>query len=212
MRQFKEMTTKSRLCFFFLIIFLFSVPLAAAQNKVVVIPLFDNHQANGATAPVSQTGQTTSYETGDDGDLQLGVKWPDPRFTDNGDGTVRDHLTGLIWLKNANCFGAKIWHDALNASNNLATGQCGLSDGSSPGDWHLSNVRELQSLIDYGNYNPALPTGHPFSNVQSSFYWSSTTYANGPSNAWLVYMSLGHVSNDHKDNPNYVWPVRSDND
>lgn len=34
--------------------------------------------------------------------------------------------------------------------------------------WRLPNVRELQSLIDYGEYNPALPTGHPFTGVASS--------------------------------------------
>jgi len=59
-------------------------------------------------APVPKTGQTTSYATGDDGDLEKGVAWPDPRFMDNGNGTVTDNLTGLIWLKNANCFGAEI--------------------------------------------------------------------------------------------------------
>ena len=49
-------------------------------------------------ALVPATGQTDSVAAGDDGDLQKGVPWPDPRFTDNGDGTVTDHLTGLIWL------------------------------------------------------------------------------------------------------------------
>ena len=52
---------------------------------------------------VPQTGQTTSYEIGDDGDLERGVVWPDPRFTDNANGTVTDNLTGLIWSKLAKC-------------------------------------------------------------------------------------------------------------
>ena len=47
--------------------------------------------------------------TGSDGDLQKGVAWPNPRFTDNANGTVTDNLTGLIWLKNANCFGRPVW-------------------------------------------------------------------------------------------------------
>ena len=54
-----------------------------------------------------KTGQTVSYALGDDGDLQKGVMWPVPRFTDNGSGTVTDNLTGLIWLKDANCFGSQ---------------------------------------------------------------------------------------------------------
>ena len=60
-------------------------------------------------AGVPKTGQTTSYATGDDGDLERGVELVTPRFTDNGDGTVADNQTGLIWLKNANCFGQRAW-------------------------------------------------------------------------------------------------------
>ena len=131
-------------------------------------------------APVEKTGQTTSYAAGDDGDLEKGVTWPSPRFTDNTNGTVTDNLTGLIWLKNANCFGTRTWADALSDCNSLASGSYGLSDGSVAGDWRLPNVKELQSLIHYGVYGPALPntlgTGQwsesdPFTNVQSYSYW-----------------------------------------
>ncbi len=61
-----------------------------------------------AAAPVPRTGQTTSYAVRDDGALQKGVAWPTPRFTDNNNGTITDNLTGLIWLKNANCIGAVV--------------------------------------------------------------------------------------------------------
>jgi hypothetical protein len=56
--------------------------------------------------PVVKTGLTKSYHTHDDGDLKKGVAWPTPRFTKNNNDTVTDNLTGLIWLKNANCAGA----------------------------------------------------------------------------------------------------------
>lgn len=72
----------------------------------------------GKAAPVERTGQTTSYAAGDDGDLQRGAIWPNPRFTDNGNGTVTDNLTGLIWLKDANCFGKRFWADALGVGRN----------------------------------------------------------------------------------------------
>ena len=52
-------------------------------------------------APVPKTGQTVMYRSQDDGDLQKGVAIPSPRFVDNGDETVTDNLTGLVWLKNA---------------------------------------------------------------------------------------------------------------
>ena len=163
---------------------------------------------------ISKTGQTISYATGDDGDLQKGVGWPNPRFTDNGDGTVTDNLTGLIWLKDANCFGLRTWDDALSDCNELVNGSCSLTDGSRAGDWRLPNYRELFSLINAEAFDPddifepALPIGHPFTNVESFYYWSSTTNAQSNEIAWDVYMPTGSVYYDSKGNIYYVWPVR----
>jgi hypothetical protein len=143
---------------------------------------------------------------------QEGITWPDPRFTDNGDGTVTDNLTGLIWLQDANRNGSTmIWADALTFCNSLADDGTELTDGSVAGQWRLPNVKELQSLIDFGRYNPALPTAHQFSNVQSDHYWSSSTRAGYPVNAWFVYMAVGSLYNGNKTDNRYVWPVRSDN-
>ena len=168
-------------------------------------------------AGVPRTGQTISYATGDDGDLERGVTLPVPRFADNGNGTVIDNLTGLIWLKNANCAGTRTWAGALTFANALrdgwtgdgSGGDCGLSDASTAGQWRLPNVRELQSLIDYSVFNPALPGGHPFTGVQSNLYWSSTSGSSGSSIAWRVNVGGGHVEPvDGKGNLYYVWPVR----
>ena len=175
----------------------------------------------GGPAPVEKTGQTTSWATGDDGDLKKGIAWPNPRFTNNGDGTVTDNLTGLIWLKNANCFGASLWATALSDCNTLAHGSCGLMDGSVAGDWRLPNIKELYSLIHLGVSDPVLPNtagtgkwteGAPFSGVQSNYYWSSTTYATPSSAAgyaWGVSLGFGSVFSGDKDEDSYyVWPVR----
>ncbi len=161
-------------------------------------------------AKVEKTGRATLYATGDDGELTKGEKLPNPRFTDNGDGTVTDNLTGLIWLKNAICFGQREWDDALIACNNLSSGSCGLTDGSSAGDWRLPNVKELQSLIVFGESNPALPSGHPFTGVQSYYYWASTAYA-GTHTAGRVYVPIGGVYTYDKRTYSYVWPVRRSN-
>ena len=169
-----------------------------------------------ASAPVPQTGQTQSFALRDDGDLEEGLQWPDPRFTDNGNGTVTDNLSGLIWLKNVNCLGEKNWNDALDASNNLANGQCGLSDGSCRGDWHLPNVSELRSLIDHGQAaKPPLPAGHPFTDVQQAEYWTSSTVGAYPVDAWIVHFWKGSLGNAfgqiwHVDKTDHygVWPVR----
>jgi hypothetical protein len=171
-------------------------------------------------APVPKTGQNKCFDedgseincagTGQDGEYQKGVPWPDPRFKDNGDGTVTDNLTGLTWLKNNNCFGAKVWSDALASCNSLADGQCELSDDSISGDWRLPNVRELHSLIDFGNYYPALPSGHPFTGP-FNYTWSSTTDAYSSDKAWAVLMQLGHVVSYDKNFDYLLWPVRGGN-
>ena len=157
----------------------------------------------GAPAAVEKTGQTEPDATGDDGDLEKGVVWPNPRFTDNDDGTVTDNLTGLIWLKNANRFGSLAWAAALTACNTLTEDGVNLKDGSVAGDWRLPNVKELQSLIHFGFAGPALPntagTGQwsdddPFTGVQLSIYWSATTYAHNTDSAWYVYLGDGSVN------------------
>jgi hypothetical protein len=157
-------------------------------------------------------GEDSECPTGQDGELQKGVAWPGTRFTDNSDGTVTDNLTGLIWLKNANCWGSVMWDAALLDANGQASGNCGLADGSSAGDWRLPNVRELQSLVDYGRFSPALPEGHPFTGVQtgSTYYWSSTSRVSAMfyGGAWGVSLFEGAIDTFDKSLGNYVWPVR----
>ena len=154
-----------------------------------------------------KTGQTISYATGDDGDLETGVAWPNPRFTDIGDGTVKDELTGLVWSKNANLLNSdKTWQQALDYV-------AGMNAGTYPNfgytDWRLPNVNELKSLIDNSEYGPALPSGYPFTNVRYA-YWSSTTDAGYTDGAWVVSMDSGYVFSIDKSgyDGSYAWPVR----
>jgi hypothetical protein len=195
-------------------------------------------------APVAKTGQTTCYDqdgniidctdTGQDGEKQAGVDWPNPRFTDNGDGTITDNLTGLIWLQDANCInteypgfdndvdledGAVEWQHALDfvlGINDGTYADCGAGFT----DWRLPNIRELHSLIHYGLVVPALsntagtgpwtddPAPDPFSNVQSSSYWSSTTKDNVTNAAWYVFIGTGIVNARFKTGDLFVWCVR----
>ncbi|KJU82724.1 secreted protein containing DUF1566 [Candidatus Magnetobacterium bavaricum] len=156
-----------------------------------------------SNAAIWKTGQTTAYGTGDDGTLQKGVTWPSPRFTASAN-TVTDNLTGLMWTKDANLAGTVTWQGALDyvASMNSQTGTYGYTD------WRLPNKNELSSLIDHGASAPALQYSHPFVNVQSDSYWSSTTHYNTPS-AWLVSMGDGYVYGSGKSSNHYVWPVRA---
>jgi hypothetical protein len=114
----------------------------------------------------------------------------------------------LIWMKNANGFPAKNWADALTAANGLASGSAGLTDGSQAGDWRLPNIRELQSLVDYGRKYPALPEGHPFTEVQYPYYWASTVNTDATAYAWWTHFGDGSAGGSLRGNSNYVWCVR----
>jgi hypothetical protein len=176
--------------------------------------------AAAGRAPVEDTGQTECWDTdglsrpctgtGEDGELQAGVAWPTPRFTDNSDGTVTDNLTGLIWLKDADCpAGTMPWQDALNWVVLLNNTSIACTDyvALTYSDWRLPNIRELTSVLDYGTWG--LPSGHPFTNVQPYFYWSSTSSGLDPSSAWDVKMDFGSVFPANKTSTLNVWPVRS---
>ncbi|MCK5521612.1 MAG: DUF1566 domain-containing protein [Thiomargarita sp.] len=122
------------------------------------------------------------------------------RYTDNGDGTVTDNKTGLIWLKDANCFGYQNWKTAMQNAAQLADGKCGLSDGSKPGDWRLPTKEEWKVMISN--------KGDAFSGVQTYYYWSSTTDAKKSGKAWRVSLGNGFVGYDGKFNTYYAWAVR----
>ena len=170
-----------------------------------------------------KTGQTTCYDengnvidcadTGQDGEIQAGVDWPEPRFEDNGDGTITDHLTGLIWLRDANCFGNMPWQQALDAvaDFNANPGSYGCGGYTANySDWRLPNVVELESLVNAEEpYLYAWLNTQGFSNVRSSWYWSATTHTDVSSFAWIVCMRYGHVYSNGKSNSHYVWPVRA---
>lgn len=124
------------------------------------------------------------------------------RFTANSDGTVTDHGKGLLLLKNANCFGAKSWTEAVDAVVFLAHGQCGLTDNSKPGQWRMLTKDESSILFD-------AKTDAAFTAIQTSgSYWSSTSDTTIPSNAWSISLSSGSVTNGINTNTYYVWPVR----
>ncbi len=150
------------------------------------------------------------------------------RFTDMSDGTIRDNVSGLLWLKNANCFGTENWETAMSSAEALASGQCGLTDGSAAGDWRLPTKEELSAFKSTVYTGPALvdtigygqwSEGDVFTGVQSANYWSSTitgTILIPPVLIYYMDMNNGDTSSceqtttgDCEDS--YVWPVRSSN-
>ena len=184
-------------------------PAAGAAVGGADFTVLDTRSARVALA---RSGQQTSAAAGDDGALQRGVAAPNARFAVNGDGTVTDRLTGLVWLQQAGCLGTLNWPQAVAAAHALASGACGLSDGSGAGQWRLPNIVELESLVDASQSAPALPAAQPFGGVGAS-YWSSTTYYGDVLEAWALRLSDGRYLNDGSINlkasgSHATWAVR----
>ena len=92
-----------------------------------------------------------------------------PSYTDNGDGTVTDNNTGLMWQREDDNV-SRTWNNAVAYCENL--------DLASYVDWRLPSKKELVGIVDYGRHNPAIDLTI-FSNTNPFDYWSSIIFAAG---------------------------------
>lgn len=138
----------------------------------------------------------------------------DNRFTDNGNGTISDQQTGLIWskcplgLSGAGCSSGildlKTWSDALAAAknSNLATYM----------DWRLPNIKELESIVERSCASPAINKNYfpntPASIFSSFFFSASPDNDNRPNFALGINFSKGHGSRSFRVQPRHVRFVR----
>jgi hypothetical protein len=146
-------------------------------------------------------GFTEDFLTFQDGFLRTGCPNDSNRFTDNGDGTVTDNCTGLMWQKDtADINGGDIvntWCGALAFCMNLSF--------AGHDDWRLPNVTELLSIVDYGRFDQAID---PVFGALSAFYWSSTSDAGFPDDALVVGFGDGKSVRGGKENGGRVRAVR----
>ncbi len=186
------------LLFMILTLIMFFTPVVARSG--VAVPVIN----------LPATGQATSYAPGDDGDLEMGIAWPGPRFTDPaggaidpGDTVIKDNLTGLEWLRDANCINTRYPGDdvdeAQDGAVNWATGGIfinNINSGSKPNcsggnnDWRMPNLNEFNSLLNFGDSDMAQwLRDQGFQNVQSANYWVSTIYAVAQGRSWAVSLA-----------------------
>jgi hypothetical protein len=201
-----------------------------AGNIVTGVSIF----AVAGTQPPSQplkTAQTAAYGTGTDGDLQKG----DARsFTDNGDGTITDNKTGLMWEKKDRSGGIHDYSTTYTFSG-ASYGTTNLMDGTitttflaalnagggfaGHTDWRIPNRFELESLINLQNPSPAVDpifntncvascTVTSCSCTQGGSHFPSTTYQSTPGNAWIVDFLDGNLHKFAKNTSQYVRAVR----
>lgn len=150
-----------------------------------------------------KTGQTVEYRAGDDGTYQAGWDEGD-RFINNGDGTLTDQATGLMWPEDwsglgGNGAGALAWAAGIDWA--LALDFAGHSD------WRLPNVRELGSLLSYGFL--VIPLDPVFLNPRADYYWSSTTHFLQSDWVWKIGFYWGEIGWDDKGIAFYVVAVRT---
>jgi Protein of unknown function (DUF1566) len=172
---------------------------------VVVAALALGWAATVAADQFPATGQTTVHRTGDDGDIQAGATLS---YKDNGDGTITDNNTKLMWEKKSDDGTIHDKDTTYTWDNAFAVHVARLNAGSGFAghtDWRLPNVKELQSIVNYGTFSPAVSLAFNTNCVAgtttiltgsctaASFYWSSTTDAKVPTGAWLVSFGFGNV-------------------
>lgn len=135
--------------------------------------------------------------------------WEDSRYTVNGDGTILDKKTNLIWkqctqgLSGATCATGTAtthnWQQALDLAE--------ISTFAGFSDWRVPNIKELSSLVAYDRYGPAINIAiFPNTPTQASYFWSSS-----PLNldlAWLILTTDGRRSRNVRNENHYVRLVR----
>ena len=198
----------------------------------------DGDLAGCQALPVAQprkSGQTTCWDpadtsdpiatipcegSGQDGATATGVAFD---YTDNGDGTITDNNTGLMWEKqdNSNVGGLAGIHDKDNfytwANAFVKISDLNSSAFAGHSDWRFPNIRELETLKDFGRGLPAIdPVFHTnciagctiatCSCTRTDFYSSSSTYGDNPSNAWGVFFYSGYTGATPKTD---FFPVRA---
>ena len=165
---------------------------------------FKCYDVVGNTIPCPSEGQPLY---GQDGCYQGAT----PSYTDNGNETdepvVSDRNTGLMWMKNSadvNNDGRFYSQDKLNWWN--AKKYCeDLVGFAGYSDWRLPTLFELQSIVDYGRYRPAI---NPVFSCQQNYYWSATTDARDVGYAWNAGFSQGDGGRYAKGTTCYVRCVR----
>ena len=186
----------------------------------------------GAT-PFLATGQTTCWNTvgtviacagtGQDGDVKAGAALS---YTDNGDGTITDNNTGLMWEKKSDDGTIHDKDTTYTWTNAFAVFIAGLNGGGGFAgytDWRLPNYKELTSILNLENGNPAVSPAFntacagactvtsffpPCSCTAAALYWSSSSSAEIPSTAWSVDFFDGTVDAGPKGDTLRVRAVR----
>jgi len=135
-----------------------------------------------------KTGQVISYEKFDDGYYEKGLT---PKYTRESQGVIKNNLNSLIWQDNKEPTTLTItWTSAKEYCSNLIL--------ASFSDWRLPTRAELESIVDYGRYDPSM--NETFKNIETYNNWTSSSLASDNSQAWVFSFLSGEQSYTYKSN------------
>lgn len=198
--------------------------LIGNQPKANSLPGVRAVRGGASCLPV--TGQTGCWDssglaipcagTGHDGELQTGAPLG---YTDNGDGTITDNNTGLMWAKKSDDGSIHDKDNTYTWSNAFAVYVAGLNAANFAGhnDWRLPNAKELQSIVNHQTnttsaiFNAGCGAGCSVLTcgcTVAGFHWTSSSAAASPATAWYVRFDTGTVGPFGKGNALLVRAVR----
>lgn len=184
--------------------------LVGVKQVFDITDFFFRVAAPGGVVSLPRTTQTVLFQAGDDGDYEKGLTLERPqvevaRFTDNGDGTITDAATGLMWVKDPFTDIGAPFNAGMTWANALINCEALIFAGHD--DWRLPNIFELTSLLNFSRNNPCINTTF-FPNTQDYIYWSSTTLCDVTNRAFWIYFAAPKLDYSVKTTLYYVRPVR----
>ncbi|MDP9132255.1 MAG: DUF1566 domain-containing protein [Nitrospirota bacterium] len=115
----------------------------------------------------------------------------------NGE-AVKDAVSGLIWEREPDYI-FDVWDRSISR---CATKTVGGKQG-----WRAPSIDDIKTLVDLDQQDPSLPAGHPFRNIKSGIYWTSTAHPTDDIVAWQVSFFSGQAVTDQKSGTRRVWCV-----
>jgi len=145
-------------------------------NEHVFSQMMANSRVDGTGFPVRKlpdTGQSGDYTAtfGEDSDYSINA----PSYTVNGDGTVTDNTTGLIWQQS----------DSGELTFEMALLYCDTLTLANQTDWRLPSSHELFGIPNHDRLNPALDTSY-FTKSAAEYWWSSDRRVGDTTRIWVV--------------------------
>ncbi len=124
------------------------------------------------------------------------------RFVPLLDGeAVKDAVSGLVWEREPDYI-FDVWDSSIS--------RCAAKTVGGRQGWRAPSIEEITSLVDLDQQDPSLPAGHPFRNIKSGVYWTSTAHPTDDIVAWQMSFFSGQAVTDQKSGMRRMWCVLGD--